>query len=68
MVEVLDKDDSVFPNTLHWQYGHVLTVFEEALSMGNQEVVDVESMVDYLVLAQSLLTGEMKMFLPLKVF
>ncbi|MFW3591334.1 DinB family protein [Staphylococcus caprae] len=42
VVEVLDKDDSVFPNTLHWQYGHVLTVFEEALSMGNQEVVDVE--------------------------
>ncbi|MBX5318834.1 MULTISPECIES: bacillithiol transferase BstA [Staphylococcus] len=42
VVKVLDKDDSVFPNTLHWQYGHVLTVFEEALSMGNQEVIDVE--------------------------
>ena len=42
VMKVLDKDDSVFPNTLHWQYGHVLTVFEEALAMGNQEVVDVD--------------------------
>ena len=41
-MKVLDKDDSVFPNTLHWQYGHVLTVFEEALAMGNQEVIDVD--------------------------
>ncbi|MDU1488981.1 MAG: DinB family protein [Staphylococcus epidermidis] len=28
--------------TLHWQYGHVLTIFEQALSLGNQHVVDVE--------------------------
>lgn len=42
VMKVLDKDDSVFPNTLHWQYGHVLTVFEEALAMGNQEVIDVD--------------------------
>ena len=33
VMKVLDKDDSVFPNTLHWQYGHVLTVFEEALAL-----------------------------------
>ena len=42
VMKVLDKDDSVFPNTLHWQYGHVLTIFEQALSLGNQHVVDVE--------------------------
>ncbi|PNZ27836.1 dinB superfamily protein [Staphylococcus petrasii] len=40
--EVLDKEDNFFPNTLHWQYGHVLTIFEEALALGNQNVVDVE--------------------------
>lgn len=40
--EVLDKETQHFPNTLHWQYGHVLTIFEQALSLGNQHVVDVE--------------------------
>ncbi|PNZ67421.1 bacillithiol transferase BstA [Staphylococcus croceilyticus] len=40
--EVLDNEDNFFPNTLHWQYGHVLTIFEEALALGNQNVVDVE--------------------------
>ena len=40
--EVLDNQNEVFPNTLHWQYGHVLTIFEQALSLGNQHVVDVE--------------------------
>ncbi|RIL26425.1 DinB family protein, partial [Staphylococcus gallinarum] len=40
--EVLDKETQHFQNTLHWQYGHVLTNFEQALSLGNQHVVDVE--------------------------
>ena len=40
--EVLDKDNDVFPNTLHWQFGHVLTIFDSALSMG-QNAVDIET-------------------------
>ena len=40
--EVLDKDNDVFPNTLHWQFGHVLTIFDSALSMGGQNAVDID--------------------------
>lgn len=40
--DVLDKDSDVFPNNLHWQMGHVLTVFENALSKGDQNVVDLD--------------------------
>ena len=40
--QVLDDKIDLFPNTIHWQYGHVLTIFEQALSLGNQHVVDVE--------------------------
>ena len=40
--EVLDNQNEVFPNTLHWQYGHVLTIFESALSLCEQNEVDVE--------------------------
>ena len=40
--QVLDKEDNFFPNTLHWQFGHVLTIFDSALSLGNQNAVDVE--------------------------
>lgn len=39
--EVLDNQNEVFPNTLHWQYGHVLTIFESALSLFEQNEVDV---------------------------
>lgn len=39
--EVLDNQNEVFPNTLHWQYGHVLTIFESALSLCEQNEVDV---------------------------
>lgn len=39
--EVLDNKSDVFPNTLHWQYGHVLTIFESALSLSEQNQVDV---------------------------
>ena len=38
---VLDKENDVFPNTLHWQFGHVLTIFDSALSIGGQNAVDV---------------------------
>jgi hypothetical protein len=38
---VLDNQNDVFPNTLHWQYGHVLTIFESALSLSEQNEVDV---------------------------
>ncbi len=41
--KVLDKENDVFPNTLHWQFGHVLTIFDSALSMGGQNVVDIET-------------------------
>ena len=40
--DILDQDSDVFPNNIHWQFGHVLTVFENALSKGNQHVVDLE--------------------------
>jgi hypothetical protein len=39
--EVLDDQNEIFPNTLHWQYGHVLTIFESALSLSEQNVVDI---------------------------
>ncbi|MBF7020598.1 bacillithiol transferase BstA [Staphylococcus sp. 18_1_E_LY] len=39
--EVLDNQNEVFPNTLHWQYGHVLTIFESALSLCEQNEVDI---------------------------
>ena len=42
VAKVLDKENEAFPNTLHWQYGHVLTIFEEALALGKQNIVDVE--------------------------
>ena len=38
---VLDKENDVFPNTLHWQFGHILTIFDSALSIGGQNAVDV---------------------------
>jgi len=38
---VLDKENDVFPNTLHWQFGHVLTIFDSALSIGSQNAIDV---------------------------
>ena len=38
---VLDKENDVFPNTLHWQFGHVLTIFDSALSIGSQNTVDI---------------------------
>ena len=41
--KVLDKENDVFPNTLHWQFGHVLTIFDSALSMGAQNAVDIET-------------------------
>lgn len=41
--KVLDKENDVFPNTLHWQFGHVLTIFDSALSMGSQNAVDIET-------------------------
>ena len=40
--EVLDKETQHFPNTLHWQYGHVLTIFETALSLYDKNTVDIE--------------------------
>ncbi|MGX0505019.1 hypothetical protein ACUW99_001573 [Staphylococcus hominis] len=38
---VLDKENDIFPNTLHWQFGHVLTIFDSALSIGSQNAIDV---------------------------
>lgn len=38
---VLDKENDIFPNTLHWQFGHVLTIFDSALSIGGQNAIDV---------------------------
>ena len=38
---VLDKENDVFPNTLHWQFGHILTIFDSALSIGSQNTVDI---------------------------
>ena len=61
--EVLDKETQHFPNTLHWQYGHVLTIFEQALSLGNQHVVDVENIINCLDMVQILETGRDKMYL-----
>ena len=40
--QVLDYKIDLFPNTIHWQYGHVLTIFESALSLYDKNTVDVE--------------------------
>lgn len=40
--QVLDDKIDLFPNTIHWQYGHVLTIFESALSLYDKNTVDVE--------------------------
>ena len=42
-IEDVDKENDVFPNTLHWQFGHVLTIFDSALSMSGQNAVDIET-------------------------
>ncbi|MBU0439183.1 DinB family protein [Staphylococcus succinus] len=39
--QVLDDKIDAFPNTIHWQYGHVLTIFETVLSLCEQNEVDV---------------------------
>ncbi|PTE32113.1 damage-inducible protein DinB [Staphylococcus gallinarum] len=39
--QVLDDKFELFPNTIHWQYGHVLTIFESGLSLCEQNEVDV---------------------------
>ncbi|MCU5746171.1 bacillithiol transferase BstA [Staphylococcus sp. SQ8-PEA] len=41
VASVLDKESDYFPNNLHWQYGHLLTVFEFALSTVEQNEVDI---------------------------
>ena len=38
----MDDKIDLFPNTIHWQYGHVLTIFESALSLYDKNTVDVE--------------------------
>ncbi|WP_210123571.1 bacillithiol transferase BstA [Staphylococcus sp. GDX8P106P-2] len=40
--QVLDDKIDLFPNTIHWQYGHVLTIFESALSLYDKNTVDIE--------------------------
>ena len=40
--QVLDDKIDLFQNTIHWQYGHVLTIFESALSLYDKNTVDVE--------------------------
>ena len=40
--QVLDDKIDLFPNTIHWQYGNVLTIFESALSLYDKNTVDVE--------------------------
>ncbi|SNV84796.1 dinB superfamily protein [Staphylococcus simiae] len=42
VAEVLDQQHDVFPNTLHWQFGHVLTIFESALSVAGKQNIDVD--------------------------
>ncbi|WP_436855731.1 DinB family protein [Staphylococcus caeli] len=39
--QILDDKIDAFPNTIHWQYGHVLTIFESALSLCEQNEVDI---------------------------
>ncbi|SCT26466.1 bacillithiol transferase BstA [Staphylococcus caeli] len=39
--QLLDDKIDAFPNTIHWQYGHVLTIFESAFSLCEQNEVDI---------------------------
>jgi len=39
---IINKHNDLFPNNLHWQYGHILTVFESIFSLINQNELDIE--------------------------
>ncbi|CDR28482.1 bacillithiol transferase BstA [Staphylococcus schweitzeri] len=38
---VLDAYNKPFANTIHWQFGHVLTIFESALAVAGKEDIDL---------------------------
>lgn len=38
---VIHAQNDIFPNTIHWQYGHVLTVFESSLCIVGKHTTDV---------------------------
>ena len=60
--DVLDKENDVFPNTLHWQFGHVLTIFDSALSMGGQNALISKRILNYLVMVLVLQIGRDKTY------
>ncbi|EML9390662.1 bacillithiol transferase BstA [Staphylococcus aureus] len=39
--KVLDDYHKPFYNTIHWQFGHVLTIFESALAVAGKENIDL---------------------------
>lgn len=39
--KVLDDYHKPFSNTIHWQFGHVLTIFESALAVAGKENIDL---------------------------
>ena len=39
--KVLDDYHEPFSNTIHWQFGHVLTIFESALAVAGKENIDL---------------------------
>ncbi|HEI7376015.1 TPA: bacillithiol transferase BstA, partial [Staphylococcus aureus] len=39
--KILDDYHKPFSNTIHWQFGHVLTIFESALAVTGKENIDL---------------------------
>ncbi len=44
--KVLDDYHKPFSNTIHWQFGHVLTIFESALDEWKDEVPSIERILE----------------------
>lgn len=41
--KVLNDYHQPFSNTIHWQFGHVLTIFESALAVAGKEHIDLNT-------------------------
>ncbi len=59
--KVLDDYHKPFSNTIHWQFGHVLTIFESALAVAGKENIDLNIYIDlYSEMVRLQMNGRMK--------
>ena len=60
--DVLDKENDVFPNTLHWQFGHVLTIFDLLYQWAVKMPLISKRILNYLVMVLVLQIGRDKTY------